>query len=231
MKKIMLGVLLCLLSMGQMQSQEMKEVFINMPDSLAGLLTKVNRADCVDFLASDMKAQVTNRYNRQSELTRLTPDYLHLQVSPEASWQMKLLPLADSTKVVCWVRTVNAPVSDSQIDFYTTDWQLLDKNEFIAPPVADDFFILPDAPATTSDSRLLLETANQSYPDSLATLRLEADLTFMKIILNPEEDSLTFTYTTPDYVRKETAERLLKYIRNISLPYTWKKGRFARKSE
>ena len=29
--------------------------FIAMPDSVAPLLTKVNREDCVDFLASNMK--------------------------------------------------------------------------------------------------------------------------------------------------------------------------------
>lgn len=32
--------------------------FIAMPDSVAPLLTKVNREDCVDFLASNMKAEV-----------------------------------------------------------------------------------------------------------------------------------------------------------------------------
>ena len=36
------------------------------------LLTKVNREDCVDFLASNMKAEVKNRFGKVSELKRLT---------------------------------------------------------------------------------------------------------------------------------------------------------------
>ena len=41
-----------------LQAQEAKTLFVNMPDSLSPLLTKVNREDCIDFLESKMKAQV-----------------------------------------------------------------------------------------------------------------------------------------------------------------------------
>ena len=33
-----------------LQAQEAKTLFVNMPDSLSPLLTKVNREDCIDFL-------------------------------------------------------------------------------------------------------------------------------------------------------------------------------------
>jgi hypothetical protein len=51
MKKTLfvIGMLLCGLSL---YAQDMKTLFIAMPDSVAPLLTKVNREDCVDFLAS-----------------------------------------------------------------------------------------------------------------------------------------------------------------------------------
>ena len=53
MKKTLfvIGMLLCGLSL---YAQDMKTLFIAMPDSVAPLLTKVNREDCVDFLASNM---------------------------------------------------------------------------------------------------------------------------------------------------------------------------------
>lgn len=57
MKKILfvVGVLLCCLSI---QAQDMKSLFIALPDSLSPMLTKVNREDFGDFLASNMKAEV-----------------------------------------------------------------------------------------------------------------------------------------------------------------------------
>ncbi len=71
MKKTLfvIGMLLCGLSL---YAQDMKTLFIAMPDSVAPLLTKVNREDCVDFLASNMKAEVKNRFGKVSELKRLT---------------------------------------------------------------------------------------------------------------------------------------------------------------
>ena len=45
-------------------AQDMKKVFIAMPDSLTPLLTKVNKEDCIDFLASNMKAEIKNRFDK-----------------------------------------------------------------------------------------------------------------------------------------------------------------------
>ena len=73
MKKTLfvIGMLLCGLSL---YAQDMKTLFIAMPDSVAPLLTKVNREDCVDFLASNMKAEVKNRFGKVSELHYHKPD-------------------------------------------------------------------------------------------------------------------------------------------------------------
>ena len=73
MRKILIiaGILLCCLNM---QAQDMKSLFVALPDSLSPLLTEVNRADFGDFLASNMKAQVKNRFGNTSEMLKLTDD-------------------------------------------------------------------------------------------------------------------------------------------------------------
>lgn len=112
MKKSTLTLLLFILGISSSFSvgaQEAKTVFVNIPDSLCPLLSSVNRADCIDFIESKMKAQVTNRFGGKSEMTELSPDYVSLQMSDASNWQMKLLPLNDTTKVVCAVSTVCAP--------------------------------------------------------------------------------------------------------------------------
>ena len=89
-----------------LQAQEAKTLFVNMPDSLSPLLTKVNREDCIDFLESKMKAQVENRFGKKSEMTDLGKDYIRMQMSAQSTWQMKVLALNDSTNVICTVSTV-----------------------------------------------------------------------------------------------------------------------------
>ena len=71
MKKLTMFLCLACAWMCSLQAQEAKTFFKNMPDSLSPLLTAVNRADCIDFLESKMKAEVTNRFGGKSEMTEL----------------------------------------------------------------------------------------------------------------------------------------------------------------
>lgn len=105
------------ISMTSLQAQEAKAVFVNMPDSLSPLLTKVNREDCIDFLESKMRAQVENRFGKKSEMTDLSKDYIRMQMSPQTTWQMKLLALNDTTNIICTISTACAPACDSRIHF------------------------------------------------------------------------------------------------------------------
>ena len=95
MKKLTMCLCLACIWMCSLQAQEAKTCFINMPDSLSPLLTSVNRADCIDFLESKMKAEVTNRFEGKSEMTALSSDYISMQVTSQSSWQMKLLATSE----------------------------------------------------------------------------------------------------------------------------------------
>lgn len=188
------------------KAQEAKTLFINMPDSLSPLLTAVNRADCIDFLESKMKAQVDNRFGRKSEMTDLTKDYIRMQMSPQTDWQMKVLAVNDSTQIICTVATACAPVCDSRIQFFTTSWKELPASDFITLPSMDDYF-------TPSDSVVY------------TTARVQADMLLTKVGLSKTDNVLTFTLTTPEYMEKETAEKLKPFLRR-PIVYTWNEGRY-----
>ena len=78
-KMIITFLLACACSVG-ISAQQAKNYFINMPDSLMPLLTTVNRADCIDFLGSKMKAEVSNRFGSKSEMTDLSSDYIRMKI-------------------------------------------------------------------------------------------------------------------------------------------------------
>ncbi len=208
-RTILLGI--CLLALPA-RAQLAKDVFNAMPDSMSLLLTSVNRADFIDFLESKMKARVTNRFDGKSEMTVLTPDYIHIRMTPQSTWEMKLLPLADSTKVVCAVSTACAPACDSRIRFYTTDWKELPADGFLPTvPATDDF--IGAAPDTSGI---------YAYREA----RRQADILFLKASLSPADTALTFTFCTPDYMEKEAAKRLEPFVRP-PVVYVWKEGRFS----
>lgn len=209
MRKSILIILLVYLAI-PVSAQNMKSVFVSMPDSITPLLTKVNREDCIDFLASGMKAEVTNRLGGKTEMKILTDDYAFVQVTPNSTLDMKLLPVNDSTKVICVVKTVCSSACNSAIKFYTSDWsEELDAGTFLRLPDPDAFFLPCD---TLSEEGILT--------------RKKADMHMMKASLSKDEASLTFVYTTPDYLNKADKEKLLLHVRKEPVVLRWKNQQF-----
>lgn len=140
----------------------MKEFIVQMPDSILPLLTSVNRADCIDFREAGMEAKVTNRLGGTTELSALTDDYALWQYTSVSQVEMKLLPLTDSTYVVCMISTVLQPVPDSHIAFYDRSWKPLPTSLFFSLPKPSAPFaalqtsrlaLSPDAPTLKAECR------------------------------------------------------------------------------
>ena len=209
MQRILLIVLTFLGALSA-TAQNMKSVFVLMPDSIAPLLTQTNKEDCIDFLDSNMKAVVKNRFGNEAEMKALTENYVLMQTSPVGTLEMKLLPVNDSTNVVCMVKTVCASACDSEVHFYTSDWsKKLDAKNFLQTPEADAFFL-----------------PNDTLTDEDALIRKKADMHLMKVSLSKDDASLTYIYSTPDYLNKEDREKLLSHLRKEPIVLRWQDGKF-----
>ncbi len=191
-------------------AQDMKKVFIAMPDSLTPLLTKVNKEDCIDFLASNMKAEIKNRFDKSSEMKVLTEDYLQMQMTENSTLEMKLFPVNDSVKIVCMVKTVCSSACDSEIRFYDISWKKeFPKSDYLQLPAPQTFYL----PTDTVSSEIEL-------------IKRKADMHVMKAVLSKDDSSLSFIYTTPEYLNQEDREKLSPYLRKEAVVYRWKDGKF-----
>ena len=191
-------------------AQDMKSVFVAMPDSITPLLTKVNREDFIDFLDSNMKAEVKNRFGNVAEMKVLTDDYTLVQTSEVGTLELKLLPVNDSTKVVCMVRTVCASACDSDVRFYSSDWkEEFGADIFLQKPSVNAFFL-----------------PNDTISEEGALICKKADMHLMKASLSKDDNSLAFLYMTPDYLNKEDKEKLLSYLRKDPIVLRWQDGKF-----
>ena len=204
-------LMLCLL---HANAQQAKQYFVSMPDTILPLLTEINRADCIDFLESNMRAIVTNRLDGKSEMTTLTDNYIEIKLSEQSSWQMKVLALNDSTQVICTVFTACAPACDSHIKFYTTQWESLSLADYIQTmPTLSDY--LPQLNETDYD----IQTLNAVK---------QADLLLIKMQLSADDNTLVCSFDTPQYMEKSAAQKLNPLLQK-PIVYNWNSGKFVRK--
>lgn len=209
MKRIILSILLCVCALG-MKAQEMDALFVAMPDQNIPQLEDAWRKDLIDLYNSEKEAKLKNMMNGFSTLQKLTADYLLLQVTERSTVEMKLLPLVNNTNVICMITTISGPVSDSQVKFFTTDWQPLDPADLFTP-VAADWFIRDD-----------VDKSSNAFVEVIS--RLDIDL--MKYSLSPDSLTLTATYTTPQYLSKEDREKIKPFLKEVPRVFTWEKSHF-----
>ena len=117
----------------------MGALFELMPNQYIPQLDNAWRKDLVDLYNAGKEAKLKNTMNGFSSLKILTHNYLLLQITESSAIEMKLLPLINNTNVICMVTTVNGPVPDSQIRFFSPEWKLLNPTDLITLVDADWF--------------------------------------------------------------------------------------------
>lgn len=181
----------------------------SMPDSVMPLLTKNNRLDLIDFYDARMEAVVTNRVDGKSRLDTLTADFVHIRYTQSANVSMKLLPVNDTTDILCMVTTVRASVADSRIAFFDAGWHPLEVEACIAEPRMEEFR------STVQDDSTLWAWSKMDI--FFRTYRLCAGNTDLKCML-----------TAPDYLSEEERKEVAPYVRQQPLIYRWSEGKYLR---
>jgi hypothetical protein len=191
-------------------AQRMEKFFIAMPEGIIVQLEEAWRKDLVDLYKSGKIATLENTMQGKSTLLKLTDNYLLLQSTGRSTVEMKLLPLVNNTYIICMITTVYAPVADSRIDFYTTDWNILPAEELYTPVTADWF---------------LKEDAEHSTGETLG-MNLMSDVFLVKYSLDMESYTLMAEYTTPLYLDGESRGKAASFLKDTPKRYEWRLSRF-----
>ena len=119
------------------QPTSVRDVFSEMPDSLLPYLTRNNRLDLLDFMESNMKAEVRNRFEGLSEMTSLTDSCLHIQLNDASTVDIILLsveePIDSASQIVCILQTFCN--RESVLSFYSMTWRQLPMKHYMPIPM------------------------------------------------------------------------------------------------
>ena len=208
MKRIVTVMILALAVM-TVRAEDLRTLFIGMPDSIMPALTRSDRMDFMDYMDSGMKAKVRNKLGGESVMTRFEDNMLTVVTSGAGRMDMVLFRMKSGGNLICIISTVTAKYDDSRLAFYTENWEPVATSGLIELPVFDDYLTKE---ALKSDS--VVDFKKKSM------LRLQA--------VTPLDGALEFRYTSLDDLGLD-ADRYRSWIKQASFRYEWNGKRFKRK--
>ena len=128
-------LMICLMALSSIMATAdtltLRNLFIEMPEEVIPYLTKTNRLDFIDFMDSNMKAEVTNELGGKSVMKALGNDSLSIRLNEACSIEMLLLdttqPMDSARQVIALFRTFGweGNIMETDLEFYTVKWRKL----------------------------------------------------------------------------------------------------------
>lgn len=170
----------------------MREVWIDMPDSITMYLTKSMRTELADYVDMKVSAATKNAIGDTVRIDTLTSDYIAVTLSESSKLEMKLLP-KDGSNIICMVRTYYGTAAESIISFWQLNWQQL-----------------PDISMPALENIELIKKPDNLSVTEFNKIKAMISPKMIEMRLSPDDNSLLLSYSLPD-VNKEDSE-LIKSI-------------------
>ena len=118
MKKIL--IIICFLTcwLG-ISAQSLREVWIEMPDSILPYLSKSQRTELADYVEMKAEPAVLSTFGDSVRIERMTNNYLLLKANEATRLEIKLL----DNNTLALVQTWMAPAAESKLRLFNLQWQ------------------------------------------------------------------------------------------------------------
>ena len=107
--------------------QTMDELFKTMPDELLPAFSEENKT----MLLVDSSLLVIPYALGEIERLDYSDTFLSLKTSKVGTMQKKILPLVNKTQIIALIKTVCSSVCDSDIRFFTNEWEEIEKSNLL----------------------------------------------------------------------------------------------------
>ena len=171
MKKIFL-ILLVTFSLLPLNAQNMRQIWLEMPDSIVPYLNRSLRTELADYVTMGMKSEVMNALRDTTRIEKLTDDYILVQLSNATKLEIKSLDASTIAMVQTWC----GPLAESKLSLFTNNWEIKPLNIDVSP-----MFVKPDT------------MSQQRYSELLDM----ANVTMNEMQLSVKDNSLTIKYSVP----------------------------------
>ncbi len=185
--------------------QRVADVFKTMP---ADILPGFSEADKTMLLV-DTGLRIVPYPLGNIEKIKYSDSFLQLKTSDIGTFQLKLLPLVNNTKIICVIKTVCGKACDSDIRFYSTQWEKIDENTLLPTMSAASFF----------DKQ---NQGSKEYEYALSLLDVEP----VSAVFCDDSDDLILTLNYKAYLSEENIAKIKPFIKQDFITLHWTKTSF-----
>jgi len=171
MKKIFL-ILLVTFSLLPLNAQNMRQIWLEMPDSIVPYLNRSLRTELADYVTMGMKSEVMNALRDTTRIEKLTDDYILVKLSNATKLEIKSLDASTIAMVQTWC----GPLAESKLSLFSNNWEVKPLNIDVSP-----MFVKPDT------------MSQQRYSELLDM----ANVIMNEMQLSVKDNSLTIKYSVP----------------------------------
>lgn len=186
-------------------SQKIDDVFKTMPNNIFPGLSDGNRTM---LLVDTGKTVITYPLGNIEKLAH-SVDFLKIKTSDAGTTQIKLLPLINNTQIICLITTVCAKACDSNIRFYSTDWEELDANPLLPEISPETFF---DESKNNSENYKFALSLPDIYPISAE--------------FENGSNTLTLKLDVEKYLSNQQLAEIKPFMKSDTVKLTWNNTSF-----
>ena len=158
--------------------------------SKTNILDEERRQRVISLLSQDTTLILPLDLELDAELVAFSDRTLRLKTSAVGSWELRLLPLLNSSSLTSVIERVTRPQADARITFLDQEGEVI-KTEIVALPTAEDFLRSLQLPETASGYRLRELLRPLHYQLSWADGQADVLLVTPSLLLTEEDKAST----------------------------------------
>ena len=158
--------------------------------SKTNILDEERRQRVISLLSQDTTLLLPLDLELDAELVAFSDRTLRLKTSAVGSWELRLLPLLNSSSLTSVIERVTRPQADARITFLDQEGEVI-KTEIVALPTAEDFLRSLQLPETSSGYRLRELLRPLHYQRSWADGQADVLLVTPSLLLTEEDKAST----------------------------------------
>lgn len=209
MRRTVLIVTLLLSGIASAMAQTtVKDIIKTIPQEFLPYIDEDRRKEINEFAGVQDTMEIKNSLNGTTRIFTANDNFAQIDLNEAARLQIKLLPVNDSTQIICLLKTVTKPVPDSKIGFYSTAWV----------PLSSDFNL---SLSNNTDSLLAYFAADSMTVDEYEELKRNIEPVIISADIAKDENTITFSLSIP-FVPKDDYDNIKAMIKQKTFKWDGK---------